>query len=84
MVVHAVESYVIGRDVDRPEASRSERAQLAERRTSRLSVGAAGKLGQPKQQLYAGSMTTLSPEAFAGHTPMMQHYQGVKSIIVDL
>ncbi|WP_175923350.1 hypothetical protein [Burkholderia latens] len=49
-------------------------SQLAERPTSRLRTEAAGKLGQPKQQLYAGSMTTLSPEAFAGHTPMMQQY----------
>ncbi|WP_175751993.1 hypothetical protein [Burkholderia ambifaria] len=48
--------------------------QLAKRRTSRLPVRATGKLGQLKQQLYAGSMTTLSPEAFAGHTPMMQQY----------
>ncbi len=30
--------------------------------------------GQLKQQIHAGSMTTLSPEAFAGHTPMMQQY----------
>jgi hypothetical protein len=51
-----------------------ECAQLAEWPTSRLSAGVTGKLGQPKQRFYAGSMITLSPEAFAGHTPMMQHY----------
>jgi hypothetical protein len=51
LVVHAVESYVIRRDVDRPEAPRTEYAQLAEWGTSRLSVGAfAGRT--PKVQQY--------------------------------
>ncbi|HDR9083353.1 hypothetical protein [Burkholderia vietnamiensis] len=35
---------------------------------------ATGKLGQPTQQFYAGSMITLAREAFDGHTPMMQQY----------
>ncbi|WP_181035520.1 hypothetical protein [Burkholderia anthinoferrum] len=59
---------------DRPVAAAYDLQQPAKRPTSRLHTEATGKLGQPKQQLYAGSMTTLSPEAFAGHTPMMQRY----------
>ncbi|WP_174987363.1 hypothetical protein [Burkholderia lata] len=47
---------------------------LVEWRASRVHAEATGKLGQPKQQLHARLMTTLSPDAFAGHTPMMQQY----------
>jgi len=55
-------------------AGRAISGNLAERRTSRVHAEAAGQLGQPKQQLRARLMTTLSPDAFAGHTPMMQQY----------